>query len=234
MWSVTFQQPLPRRGERAADRDRARAVRSMAEADYVMAAGELASEVAMELADAEAAARRATLLEQQIARTRAVLDAVDARLGTGQGSLAGRLVLQSRINSMQVMVERERQMQADAEAEIRGRLGLQPDAPLPSYAAPAAGDVSADTAAAVLGAQARASEAAAMARMARASTRPMTAVGLTFEREETNMGNEDIVGLSFMTDIPWRARRYARAETRAAEADRSAAQMDADGGRRRG
>ena len=233
MWGLRFQQPLPRKGERAADRERARAVRTMSDAEYLMAAGEIAGEIAMGLAEAEAAGQRAVLLEQQIARTRSVLAAVDARLGTGQGSLAGRLVLQSRISSMEVMLERERQMRNDAEAEVRGRLGLPPEAALPLYSAPHASDIRVDSAASVLVAQARAAEATAMARMARASSRPMTAVGLSFEREEASMGNEDIISVSFMTDIPWRSRRYAKAEERAAEADRSAASLEAEAVRHR-
>jgi hypothetical protein len=42
------------------------------------------------------------------------------------------------------------------------------------------------------------------------------------------MGNNDTVGLSFMTELPWRGRRYARAEERAAQAEATAALADAD------
>jgi hypothetical protein len=62
--------------------------------------------------------------------------------------------------------------------------------------------------------------------MAQASARPMTAVGLRLERERMRMGDEDTVGLAFMSEIPWRSRTYARAEMRAAEAERAAAEAD--------
>jgi hypothetical protein len=70
-----------------------------------------------------------------------------------------------------------------------------------------------------------------MAKMARASGRPMTSVGLRFERERGNMGNEDIVGIAFMSEIPWRSRGYARAELRAAESEREAAKAEGHGAR---
>jgi len=40
------------------------------------------------------------------------------------------------------------------------------------------------------------------------------------------MGDEDTIGVAFMSEIPWRSRRYARTEVRAAEAERAAAQAD--------
>jgi hypothetical protein len=76
-------------------------------------------------------------------------------------------------------------------------------------------------------------EADAMGRMARAGAQPMTAVGLRFERERSSMGNQDTVGLALSSEIPWRARGYARAEVRAAAADRAAATADADAARHR-
>jgi outer membrane protein, heavy metal efflux system len=47
-----------------------------------------------------------------------------------------------------------------------------------------------------------------------------------FERERTAMGDDDTIGVAFMSEFPWRSRRVSRAETRAAEADRAAAQAD--------
>ena len=47
------------------------------------------------------------------------------------------------------------------------------------------------------------------------------------------MGDENTVGLAFMTEIPFRSRRYARAEVKAAEAERAAAQTDATAARYR-
>ncbi len=55
MWELSVRQPLPRRGERAADRERATAVVSMAEAELAMVAGDTAADAAMALAEAEGA-----------------------------------------------------------------------------------------------------------------------------------------------------------------------------------
>jgi hypothetical protein len=66
-----------------------------------------------------------------------------------------------------------------------------------------------------------------MARMARANAKPMTAVGVRFEREQERMGNNDTIGVAFMTELPWRGRRYARAEETAAQAEATAALAEA-------
>jgi cobalt-zinc-cadmium efflux system outer membrane protein len=228
MWEITVRQPLPKAGERAADRDRAGAVMAMAEAEFTLMAGEMTTDVAMALAEAETARNRVTVLNEQIARTERVLASVDARLATGQGRLGDRLVLQTRIAAMQLMVERDIRMAEDAVSEVRGRLGLKPDATLPVFAAPRSEDISIDQAAALTLANAKAIEARAMGRMARASAKPMTAVGLRFEREEESMGNVDTIGIAFMTELPWRGRRYARADERAAQAEANASLAEAD------
>lgn len=233
MWEVTVRQPLPKKGERAADRDRASAAISMAEADYALMAGEMAADVAMALAEAEGARERMRLLSGQVERLDAVLRSVEARLaaGTGGGRIAERLTVQSRVAAMQLMIEEERRMEADAHAVVRGRLGLASDAALPAFAAPEPDDIRIEEAAALRLAAARSQEAGAMARMARASANPMTSVGVRFERTRTGMGDENTLGIAFMSDLPWRSRGYARAEARAAEADRNAAQADAGAAR---
>lgn len=226
MWEVNVRQPLPKRGERAADRDRAQAATAMAEADYAAMAGEIAADAAMALAEAEAAEARVRLLETQLGRLAAVLQTVEARLASGNTRLADHLIVQSRIGAMQLMLEQERRMAADARADTRGRLGFASDAPLPEFAAPAPAEIVADDTAALRLAAARHAEAEAMAKMARASANPMTSVGLRLERGQTRLGNEDTIGLAFMSEIPWRSRGYARADIRAAEADRAAARAD--------
>jgi cobalt-zinc-cadmium efflux system outer membrane protein len=233
MWEVNVRQPLPKRGERAAERERAQAAVLMAEADYALMAGEMAADTAMALAEAEGAEARIILLKAQIARLDAVLRSVEARLASAGGRIADRLTVQSRRAAMQLMVEEEERMAADALAEARGRLGLRPDAPLPAFAAPTAADITPDEAALVRLAAARTAEANAMAKMARATANPMTAVGVRFEQERRAMGDENTVGLAFMTDLPFRSRRYARADARAAEAERAAAETDAAGARYR-
>jgi outer membrane protein, heavy metal efflux system len=234
MWEVNLRQPFPKRGERAADRERAHAGVAMAQADYALMAGEMAADTAMALAEAEGAEARIRILETQIGRLDAVLRSVEVRLASGTGGrIADRLTVQTRIATMQLMVEEERRMAADALSDARGRLGLQPETALPPFAAPTAADVRADEAAALRFAAARADEADAMVKMARASANPMTAVGLRFERERRAMGDGSTVGVAFMSEIPWRSRGYARAEVRAAEAERAAAQTDATAARYR-
>lgn len=233
MWEVNVRQPLPKRGERGAERDRARAAVLMSEADYALMAGEMAADTAMALAEAQGAEARILLLEAQIARLDPVLRSIESRLATTGGRIADRLTVQSRIAAMQLMIEEERRMAADALAEARGRLGLGPDAPLPAFAAPDVSEINPDDAALVLLAAARTTEANAMIKMAQASANPMTSVGVRFEQERRAMGNDNTVGIALMTDLPFRSRRYARADVRAAEADRSAAETDATAARYR-
>jgi cobalt-zinc-cadmium efflux system outer membrane protein len=233
MWEVTLSQPLPKAGERAADRERAAALLSLAEADYAVMAGELAAETARALAEAEAARARAELFTRQLERTERVLTALDARLASGSSRVADRLALQTRIASVRLLVEQEARLADDALSEARGRLGLPPDAPLPAFSAPAAGEIDPESLPSLRLAAARADEARAMARMARASARPMRSVGLRFEREEERMGNTDTIGVAFMTELPFRSRGYARAEARAARAEEVAARADAEAARHR-
>jgi outer membrane protein TolC len=234
MWELSVRQPLPKRGERAADRERALAVVTMAEADYAMLAGDVAADVAMALAEADGADARAELLAAQLTRLSSALAAVDARLASGLAPrLADRLTVQSRVAAFQLQLEQTRRTAADARASARGRLALAPDAPLPAYATPASTEINPADSATVAVATARIAEANAMGKMARASAAPMTSVGLRFERERSAMGNTDTVGLALSSELPWRNRRYARAEIRAAESDRAAATADATAARHR-
>lgn len=234
MWEFNVRQPLPRRGERAADRDRAAAAVTLAQADYASTAADLAAEVAMSLAEADGADARARLLAAQLTRMDAVLQSIETRLAAGVTlRLADRLTVQSRVAALQLAQERAEREAADARAAASGRLGLADQAALPAFAAPAPTDINPADAAVIAVASARGVEADAMGRMARASAQPATAVGLRFERERSSMGNEDTVGLAFSSEIPFRGRRYARADVRAAEADRAAAQADARAARPR-
>ncbi|MDF3056202.1 MAG: hypothetical protein K0R17_417 [Rariglobus sp.] len=233
MWEVVLRQPLPKAGERAADRDRAAAVVSMAEADYAVMAGEMAADLALALVEADTSTARAGLLARQLDRTGQLLSALDARVGTGSSRLAERLSLQTRLAALRLRIEEETRRADDARSDAFGLLGLPPGAPLPSWAAPEPARIDPDTTPLLRLSAARVDEARAMARMARASARPMTSVGLRFEREEQRMGNMDTVGIAFMTDLPFRSRGYARAEQRAARAEESAALADAGSTRHR-
>ncbi len=229
MWEITVRQPLPKRGERAADRERAQAATAMATADYAMLAGEIAADAALALAEHAGATARIQLLETQIARLDAVLQSLQSRLAAGTSTrIADRLSVQSRLAALQLMLEQEQRMAADADAMARSLLGLPTAAALPAYAAPTPADIDPANAPALQLSTARDTEAFAMAKMARASARPMTAIGLRLEREQTRMGNDDTIGVAFMSEIPWRSRRYARADLRAAEAERAAARADGD------
>jgi len=234
MFELNLRQPLPKRGERVADREQAQAGVAMAAAEFSRVAGDLAADTANALAEAEGAQRRIGLLETQIGRLEAVLRSVEIRLSTAATArIADRLTLQTRIAAMQFGIEEERVLASDALAEARGRLGLGPDATLPPFAAPTVASIDPDDTAALRFALAQADEASAGARRARASASPLTAVGLRLERERTERGDEDTVGLAFSSEIPWRGRGYARAEARAAEAERAAAQSDATAARAR-
>ena len=167
-------------------------------------------------------------METQRNRLDSVLRSLEARQASGGVRLADRLAVQTRVASLQLAIEQEMQMEADSLAEARGRLGLDPDAVLPGFSAPAPDAIDAGTASGLVLAAARADEAGAMMKMARASAQPMTAVGLRFERERMAIGDGNTVGIAFMSEIPWRGRRYARADLRAAEAERTAAKTDSD------
>jgi outer membrane protein TolC len=208
MYEVTVMQPLPKRGEREADRDRARAVVSLSQAEYAVTAGEMAADIAAVLAEADGAEARVKVWEAQLARLDSVLKSMEARLATATTvRFADRLTVQTRIAAMQLTIEEQRRAVLDALAEARGRLGLKPDAVLPSYAAPTSQEISPADAPALSIVSARVAEADASAKMARASAKPATSVGLRLERERGQMGNEDIVGLAFSSEIPFRSRR---------------------------
>ena len=234
LWELTVRQPLPKRGERAADRSRATAAVTVVEAEYGVTAGALAAEVAGLLAEAAGAEQRAQLLDTQLSRMGAVLQSIEVRLAAGANArLSDRLTVQSRRAALQLATDQARRESEDALATARGQLGLSDEAPLPSFDAPTPLEISPKDSAFVALAEARAAEADASGKLARASANPATAVGVKFERVRGIMGNEDMVGLAFSSEIPFRTRRYARAEVRAAEADRAAAYAEGNAARHR-
>jgi outer membrane protein, heavy metal efflux system len=226
-WEGRLEQPLPKAGERRADRERAQAEIFMAEAERAVMAGSMAAEVAMALAESGAATERAVLLKQQLGRMEKVLALVENRLAGGQGKLADRLALQSRIAEMKLMIEENGRMAADTLLLARGILGLPNDVGLPPYAAPNSDRVQPLATPMAQVAAAKEAEARAMAMMAKASGRPMTAIGLSASREQMPMETEDMVGISFMMEIPFHARKASMAGQNAAEANRMAARADA-------
>lgn len=199
----------------------------MAEAERAVMAGGMAAEVAMAMAESGAASERAALLKQQLGRMEKVLALVENRLAGGQGKLADRLALQSRIAEMKLMIEEDERMAADTLLKARGVLGLAPGTNLPAYAAPNPERVQPLATPMAQLAAAKEAEARAMEMMAKANGRPMTAIGLSASRERMPMETEDMIGLSFMMEIPFNARKASMAGQNAAEANRMAARADA-------
>lgn len=226
-YELTLRQPLPRPRERASDRALGATAVRLAEADLALTAADLATTVAGLLAEASAARERANVNLGQAARLETALGGLEARLTAGGTTLlVERLGLQSRRTALRLAAAEEERKAADAEAEARARLGLAPTEALPAFATPAAQTIEpAETAAAAL-ARARAEDAEAGARLARASAAAGTAVGLRMERERMGSGFLNGVGLVFSTDLPSRRAGAARAEVRAAAAERAAAQAD--------
>ncbi len=228
MWEVNLTQPLPKYGERRASRANAQAAARMAEAETSIMAGKVAAETAMALVERDAAQQRAALLENQLAQTERALTALEVRIGSGQSRMSDLLSLQSRLTSLRLSIERETFMAGESERKARQELGLDPQAPLPAFAAPPLESTPFDRIPERLALEAKRDETRAMKDMARAEGRPMTAVGLRFEREEMNSGNEDTLGVALMTELPWNSRRYARVEAAAAQAELVARDAEID------
>ena len=231
-YQARVEQPLPKRGERAAAREQAQAAIAMAEAEAAMMAGKMAAELAAMLAEAEAADAQAGLINAQRARVETVMTMVGSRIASGQGRLVDRLALQARTAEMEIMAAEEAQMAEDVRLQAGGMLGMRGDARLPRFAAPDPDSLDFDRSPVRRIAAAKEQEAVAMAAMARASGQPMAAIALQASRESMPMENEDMVGIGFMIEIPWNARRAARAGEIAAAANQTAARTDAESARR--
>lgn len=229
MWEVSLQQPLPPWGERGARRTLARAQATMSAAEADEQAGMVAAEVARLLAERAASGQRINLLQSQRERMDRMRAAMATRAGSGQGRLGDVLALQSRLTALDLEVERASRMAEESEREVRQMLGLDESEILPAFAAPIPGDLKPEQSPALRRIAAAQDEARAMAAMARSEARPMTSVGLRFQREEAELGDEDTLGFTLMTDLPWNRSRAARAEGRAAQAvqEGRAAQADA-------
>ena len=233
MWEVSLEQPLPAWGERAARRAQARAAAAMRAAEAEMQVGELAAEVARLLAEREAHRQQITRQRDQRERMDRLRAALETRIGSGQGRVSDLLALQSRLTALDLELERETGMAEEAEREVRQILGLDENAALPAFAAPAPNSIKPEQAPALRLAAAAQDEAKAMVAMAKAEGRPMIAVGLRFEREEAEMGDEDTLGVALMTDLPWSRRNAARAEQKAAQSVRAGREAEADAEARR-
>jgi outer membrane protein TolC len=243
MYGVMLEQPLPRWGERDAERAMARAGVGAARADHAQALGEHAAEVAAMLAEAAAAAQEGELLTAAHARVVALQAVVRARVASGGASLGEALALETRAEQLAVDIADRERMRRDAEAEARGRLALAVDAALPPPAWPDPAAIDAAATPMAHRAAAMRDEALAQERAARARGNPETAVGVGWEREAagTDM-QEDTVTLNLRVSLPvWRAayadgagaaRRRARAAAHEAHAAAAMAQSRLDRARR--
>lgn len=228
MYDLTLEQPLPRWGERDAMRARASADTAMSEVELLDSLGETAADVAAMLADADAARAKLALTEAQIARAHSLEATITARVAAGTAGSAEQLGVQSRLAALAVERDTMARMVADAEQDVRGRLGLPPTAPLPVFATPDRGAIALDRVPGVLGAQAKSAEADAMFQEARASRYPETSVGVRYEREQQPGDPMNTVGLEFRMSIPvWQG--ASRDLEDAAAARRRAARREAAG-----
>lgn len=232
MLEATLSQPLPRSGERDAARDAAEARTRMAEADLLVEAGELAAMVASAIAESEAAVERARLLDELASRLDAVGAALHARLGTGAAGLPAVLTAQTRASSARTRAASEQSMSEQAALEARALLGLDLATPLPSWEAPESTEILVGDTPVRRLALARVDESRSMVRMARASTRPRTAVGVRYQYESERMGATNTLGVVFMTELPWRSRHSARAEEKAARIEGGGALLQAQASER--
>lgn len=230
MYGAMIEQALPRWGERDAMRQSAYAQVGLEAAGVAAVIGEHAAEVAVGIAEWNAASDTLVLVNQMRGRLDALRDIMRARVAAGGAMLGEVLALDSKAQQLEVQAADLVRRQADALAMVRGRLGLRPDAPLPPFAAPDpasitdAGNPMARTAAAML------SEAQAMEREAQARGNPETAVGLAWEREAVGtMEQSDKLSLTFRMSLPIHRRAYrdaadaARARARAARHEASGA-----------
>jgi len=232
IYEVSVRQPLPRHGELGAERQRASAEVTMAEANYAMAFAEVAADTAMALSEAQGAKARLVCISRQVDRLDSVLLSLDTSLATVTADrmgarLANRLMVQTRLASMRLMLENDQRMVDDALAEARSRLGLSADQPLPPFVVPEASAMDLNSTPALRAVAARTALIEAMAGMAKSKARPMTAVGLRYEREYTQVGNDNTVGISISSDLPWRGRRVSSFELEVASSEHAAAQAEA-------
>lgn len=231
MYDISIEQPLPRWGERDARRARASAVTAMGEAELLDTVGDTAAEVAIALAEAEAAIAAMAVVDRQIARAGALEAGLAARAAAG-GGIADQLGVQSRLASLRVERDTLHRIAIDAEQDVRSRLALSSDAPLPPFAAPEPAIISLDRVPGVLAAQARSAEADAMFHEARASRYPETALGLRYERELQPGDPMDTIGVEMRISLPiWQAASAGLED--AAAASRRASGRDAEGWRLR-
>lgn len=227
MYDVMLEQPLPRWGERDAVRAMAASATRMGEAEIASEVAMLAGDLAMTLADLDGLRARIGEGEAEERRIAGLASAVDARVASGDAGVLDRLAIDTRRERLRLRLDDLRRQLADREAEIRGRLALRGDAPLPVFAAPLPDAIDPSRTPAALDAEARRQEALAGLLEARAMGRPETAIGVRAEREDGDDGNEDTVGVTVSISLPI-ARGAIAANEEAAHARLRAAERFAE------
>ena len=202
LYDVGLEQPLPRWGERDAQRSRAHAGVTVAEADFRVQVGDLAAEVAGQLAELAAAQELVQVVADSRARAAAAQEAILRRVASAGAGLAEQLAVQTRIAQLDLEAQEAAAAAADAEASVRGLLALPAPAPLPPFAAPDPAAIDSERVPTALLARAQAQEADAALQMARSRRYPETAIGLAYEREQTAAGDEDTIGLRLSIGLP--------------------------------
>ena len=223
MYGAMIEQPLPRWGERDAMRQGALAQVAMAEAEFAELVGEHAAGIAAAGVEAQAAAQSLLLVAEARDRLRALGEVVRARIAGGGGMIGESLALDTKVQQLELQLADLARRQADAEAEVRGRLGLAPEAALPPLALPDPASIRPDATPMARRAAASRGEAVAMEREAVARGNPETAVGLSWDREAAGTEEQvDKYNLTFRISLPvWRqaygeAADAARGRARAA------------------
>ncbi len=212
-------QELPRWGERSAARAGAAAIGDMAQAELDQVRGELAEQVAIAAAEAEAARARQTLAAAEATRVRTLIDALTAALAGGGGADASSVrALRTRLEAADLAQSAAVRDASDSEDDARAQLGLAASMPMPTPPEPLGsvgmptdlGTASTDTTPAVRMATAQARSAAAEAQAARSRRYPAWSVGLGWEREDLNRSDDDAWNVSLGVSLPiWQEARAA-------------------------
>ncbi len=231
MYGALLEQPLPRWGERDAQRMTATSQIRLAEAELAEALGDQAAVLATALAEARAWRATIELRHASEKRIQVLKDVLHGQLASGAAPLGAALALDTRAQELTLQItEAERQV-ADAEAEARGRLAIAPTEPLPPVAFPHLASIDMGATPLALRALATRSAAEADERGAESRGNPETSVGVGWDREQAGTTDQnDKFRLSFTMSLPVHRAAY-EATAEAARARARAASHEVDGSR---
>lgn len=227
--NLGIEQEFPRWHERTAAIGHATATIAMAEADLAMAIGTIAAETANALATIEAETALAELADAQAVRAQSLLATVDANIAASRGTLADRLLIETRIDALHVDADNARRQVEDARADLRVRLGLPDEAALPRPPLlTILSDSNSSLTPEMRAARARQADASAQAQAASSRRYPSSALELRWgiSDDDRYVSAEFKVGLPFHQDA-------AAAEEDAAAANAAAARLEEQAAQRR-